>query len=153
MLCRTTASRFFIHANQHHQRISHPILVRMEQTSKPGIATSSNPKNRLNPNAGPNAHKNQKRGGKLRGQERDSPEVRLSKTLSWILRHGAKGEGLKMRPDGYVKVTDLVRSRSLRIMSQHLYGCVVFLAGESEVRVIGLGGVAGDREGGLETAI
>jgi 2'-phosphotransferase len=52
--------------------------------------------------------KNQKRGGKQRGQERDNPEVRLSKTLTWILRHGAKGEGLKMRPDGYVKVTDLV---------------------------------------------
>ena len=45
---------------------------------------------------------------KLRGLEKDSPEVRLSKTLSWLLRHGAKGEGLAMREDGYVKVTDLV---------------------------------------------
>lgn len=45
---------------------------------------------------------------KLRGLEKDSPEVRLSKTLSWLLRHGAKGEGLPMREDGYVKVTDLV---------------------------------------------
>jgi 2'-phosphotransferase len=47
---------------------------------------------------------------KLRGLPKDSPEVRVSKTLSWILRHGAKSEGLAMRPDGYVKVTDLVRS-------------------------------------------
>lgn len=46
--------------------------------------------------------------GKLRGQERDSSEVRVSKTLSWLLRHGAKGEGLPLRPDGYVNVTDLV---------------------------------------------
>lgn len=46
--------------------------------------------------------------GKLRGQPRDSPEVRMSKTLSWLLRHGAKSEGLKMRPDGYVRVSDLV---------------------------------------------
>jgi hypothetical protein len=50
----------------------------------------------------------QKGSGKMRGREQDSPEVRLSKTLSWLLRHGAQGEGLAMRPDGYVKVTDLV---------------------------------------------
>jgi 2'-phosphotransferase len=47
-------------------------------------------------------------GKKLRGHPRDSPDVRLSKTLSWILRHGAKSEGLYMRPDGYVRVNDLV---------------------------------------------
>lgn len=51
---------------------------------------------------------NSKPGVKLRGLEKDSPEVRVSKTLSWLLRHGAKGEGLVMRPDGYVRVTDLV---------------------------------------------
>jgi len=45
----------------------------------------------------------------LRGHPKDSPEVRLSKTLSWLLRHGAKSEGLYMRPDGYVRVSDLVR--------------------------------------------
>lgn len=51
------------------------------------------------------------RGGssKLRGLEKDSPEVRASKTLSWLLRHGAASEGLEMRADGYVKVNDLVR--------------------------------------------
>ncbi len=50
-------------------------------------------------------------GGKpLRGFPKDSPEVRLSKTLSWILRHGAKSEGLFMRSDGYVRVNDLVCS-------------------------------------------
>jgi 2'-phosphotransferase len=49
-------------------------------------------------------------GGKpLRGHPKDSPDVRLSKTLSWILRHGAKSEGLYMRPDGYMRVNDLVR--------------------------------------------
>lgn len=45
---------------------------------------------------------------KARGLEKDSPEVRTSKTLSWILRHGAASEGLEMRSDGYVKVNDLV---------------------------------------------
>jgi 2'-phosphotransferase len=49
-------------------------------------------------------------GGKpLRGHPKDSSDVRLSKTLSWILRHGAKSEGLYMRPDGYMRVNDLVR--------------------------------------------
>ena len=45
---------------------------------------------------------------KLRGFDKDPPEVRVSKTLSWLLRHGAQGEGLAMRKDGYVKVADLV---------------------------------------------
>ena len=54
-----------------------------------------------------------KGGGKpLRGLPKDSPEVRLSKTLSWLLRHGAKSEGLFMRSDGYVRVNDLVCSQS-----------------------------------------
>ncbi|TFY64646.1 hypothetical protein EVJ58_g2484 [Rhodofomes roseus] len=32
----------------------------------------------------------------------------MSKTLSWVLRHGSQAEGLAMRPDGYVRVDDLV---------------------------------------------
>ncbi|KAF8159865.1 KptA family-domain-containing protein [Crassisporium funariophilum] len=53
-------------------------------------------------------------GTKLRGLDRDSPEVRVSKTLSWLLRHGAQGEGLKMRQDGYVKVVDLLEHPKLK---------------------------------------
>lgn len=45
---------------------------------------------------------------KLRGLEKDSPEVRTSKTLSWLLRHGAASEGLGIRADGYVEVEELV---------------------------------------------
>lgn len=45
----------------------------------------------------------------LRGLPKDSPDVRLSKTLAYLLRHGAEKEGLPMRRDGYVKVHDLVR--------------------------------------------
>ena len=58
-------------------------------------------------------------GAKLRGQDRDSPEVRISKTLSWLLRHGAQGEGLKIRPDGYVKVDDLVTLDYLSVSFQN----------------------------------
>lgn len=46
---------------------------------------------------------------KQRGHPRDSPQVRLSKSLSWLLRHGAMSSGLQMRPDGYARVSDVVR--------------------------------------------
>ena len=47
---------------------------------------------------------------RLRGHPSDQEEVRLSKTLSWVLRHGAKTEGLYMRKDCYVRVNELVRT-------------------------------------------
>lgn len=50
---------------------------------------------------------------KLRGMDRDSPEVRLSKTLSWILRHGATSENLPIREDGFIRVDDIVCCISL----------------------------------------
>ncbi|KAH6916291.1 KptA family-domain-containing protein [Coprinopsis sp. MPI-PUGE-AT-0042] len=58
-----------------------------------------------------------KGGAKLRGLEKDSPDVRISKTLSWLLRHGATGEGLPMRKDGYVKVDDLLEHPKLKAVS------------------------------------
>ncbi|KAI0299153.1 phosphotransferase KptA/Tpt1 [Russula brevipes] len=57
------------------------------------------------------------RGRSVTRYEADSPDVRVSKTLSWILRHGAKSEGLYMRPDGYVRVSDLLASP--RLSSSH----------------------------------
>ncbi|GET54835.1 tRNA 2'-phosphotransferase Tpt1 [Rhizophagus irregularis DAOM 181602=DAOM 197198] len=39
----------------------------------------------------------------------DNPIVKLSRSLSNVLRHNAIKEGLKIRPDGYVKVDDLMR--------------------------------------------
>ncbi|GJE91295.1 RNA 2'-phosphotransferase [Phanerochaete sordida] len=49
-----------------------------------------------------------KASGKQRGLRTDSPEVRLSKTVTWILRHGADQEGLQLRPDGYARVQELL---------------------------------------------
>lgn len=43
-----------------------------------------------------------------KGRPSDSPEVRFSKSLSYILRHGASKEFLTLRPDGFVRVDDLV---------------------------------------------
>jgi RNA:NAD 2'-phosphotransferase (TPT1/KptA family) len=47
--------------------------------------------------------------GKAKYQYLYPKKSQLSNTISWLLlRHGAKSEGLDMRPDGYVRVTDLV---------------------------------------------
>jgi len=64
---------------------------------------------RLNPykyiNPGMEKRKGQDR--KTR-RENESPEVKLSKSLSWALRHGAQSAGLAIRSDGYVRVTDIL---------------------------------------------
>ncbi|KAJ8503061.1 hypothetical protein ONZ45_g11188 [Pleurotus djamor] len=81
------------------------------------------------PNKGPNNASKKKpqtqkqpqpQSSKLRGLPRDSPAVRLSKTLSWLLRHGAASEGLPVRQDGYVKVTDLLANPRLKELSLEL---------------------------------
>jgi RNA:NAD 2'-phosphotransferase (TPT1/KptA family) len=53
-----------------------------------------------------------------RSKRFESSIVKTSKTVSYLLRHGAKKEGLSMRLDGYVKVEDLVLQTS-QIASKH----------------------------------
>lgn len=47
------------------------------------------------------------RGGRG-GKGHDDPNVKVSKNLSYLLRHGAEKEGLKMRNDGYVLLDDIL---------------------------------------------
>lgn len=49
---------------------------------------------------------------KQNGRPTDSPEVRASKTLAYILRHGAEKEGLMIRSDGLVKLKDVVSANA-----------------------------------------
>lgn len=53
------------------------------------------------------------RGG--RGGKRDKPpisrEVQISKKLSWLLRHGAEEEGLKLGEGGYIGLDAVVSTR------------------------------------------
>ncbi|KAK0189229.1 KptA family-domain-containing protein [Armillaria mellea] len=85
----------------------------MESPSQPSKAPQKSKKSGSPKN-------NQRRQGsaqissKLRGLPQDSPEVRVSKTLSYILRHGAQKEEVPMRADGYVKVTDLLENPRLK---------------------------------------
>lgn len=41
--------------------------------------------------------------------KQSTEDVQLSKKLSWLLRHGAKTEGIPIQLDGYVSVPDLVK--------------------------------------------
>lgn len=50
----------------------------------------------------------QQPSAKLKGNPRDDATTRLSKTLTYVLRHGAEKEGIPIRPDGFILVNDLV---------------------------------------------
>ncbi|KAF9290355.1 tRNA 2'-phosphotransferase 1 [Mortierella alpina] len=66
-----------------------------QSRTQPG-ATSANPKTQ---------NKNNNRN---RAPRTVSPKVRLSKALSWLLRHNAESQGVAIRPDGYVKLKDVL---------------------------------------------
>jgi len=66
---------------------------------------------------GKKPQKGSKASAKPRGLPTDSPEVRLSKTVTWILRHGAEQEELELRPDGYARVQDLLNRPKLKDMT------------------------------------
>jgi RNA:NAD 2'-phosphotransferase (TPT1/KptA family) len=58
-------------------------------------------------------------------------DIRTSKYLSYILRHGAAERGLQMRPDGFVRVSDLLqlpesRSRSLTLPILQVFNDIYF---------------------------
>ncbi len=40
--------------------------------------------------------------------------VQVSKTLSWLLRHGAQEMGLNIRKDGYVTIDDLLNCPNVK---------------------------------------
>ncbi|CAD8120678.1 unnamed protein product [Paramecium sonneborni] len=44
----------------------------------------------------------------MQQKKRDSPLVQQSKTMSYLLRHGAQKEGIPIRQDGFVLVQDLI---------------------------------------------
>lgn len=60
---------------------------------------------------------------KLRGHPKDSPDSRLSKSLSWLLRHGAEKAGLNIRQDGYARVSDVVSLQHQRCSHQRCSLC------------------------------
>ncbi|KAJ1999918.1 hypothetical protein GGI04_004370 [Coemansia thaxteri] len=48
------------------------------------------------------------------GSKDDSPEVKLSKLLTFLLRHGAERNGLQLRDDGSIAIKDLLAFKKLR---------------------------------------
>jgi len=61
---------------------------------------------KLNDGSTKSARGSKKAGG--RSKRNESENTIISKSMSYILRHGAEKEGLKMRADGFVRVEDLV---------------------------------------------
>ena len=53
--------------------------------------------------------------GATRAQAPLSREVMISKKVSYVLRHGADKEGLKMDKNGYANCADLVRFGSSHV--------------------------------------
>lgn len=54
------------------------------------------------------------RGGRGGRNPRDLPrDQQISRKVSWLLRHGAQQEGLKLGKGGYVSVADAVRIPTL----------------------------------------
>jgi 2'-phosphotransferase len=54
------------------------------------------------------------RGGGSRNPANQSREVQVSRKISWLLRHGADSEGLKLGKGGYVNVQDAVSLRKCK---------------------------------------
>ncbi|KAL8796843.1 MAG: hypothetical protein Q9195_000926 [Heterodermia aff. obscurata] len=51
------------------------------------------------------------------GNSSEPRDVQISKAMSWLLRHGAKGEGIKMDANGYINVADLMAWRKFHNLS------------------------------------
>ncbi|GAA5999767.1 hypothetical protein JCM5350_007868 [Sporobolomyces pararoseus] len=81
-----------------------------------GTTPSVNPEATAVPNEAPvsPAASSSKPPKTARGRPTDDPDTRWSKTLSYILRHGAAKESLKLREDGFVKVEDLLKRPKLK---------------------------------------
>ncbi|KAF2030627.1 hypothetical protein EK21DRAFT_65139 [Setomelanomma holmii] len=54
------------------------------------------------------------RGGGSRNPANQPREVQVSRKISWLLRHGASSEGLKLGKGGYVNVQDALNTRALK---------------------------------------
>ncbi|KAF1938589.1 hypothetical protein EJ02DRAFT_457776 [Clathrospora elynae] len=53
------------------------------------------------------------RGGGGRNPANQPREVQISRKISWLLRHGASSEGLKLGKGGYVNVADALSTKAL----------------------------------------
>jgi hypothetical protein len=58
------------------------------------------------------------RGGGSRNPANQPREVQVSRKISWLLRHGAASEGLKLGKGGYVNVQDAVSHANAILASQ-----------------------------------
>merc|ERR1719471_63609 len=60
------------------------------------------------------SRRNNKRNKKKNGRRQRNPRESASRALTSILRHNAIKRGLQVRPDGFVKVNDLLKLRGIQ---------------------------------------
>jgi RNA:NAD 2'-phosphotransferase (TPT1/KptA family) len=67
-------------------------------------------------------------------------DVALSKKLSYLLRHGAVKEDIHIRPDGYVALRDICRTKGFRGVSESNIRRVVELCPKQRFSMVDFGG-------------
>ena len=65
--------------------------------------------------------RDRRKGGGGGGGRGLSREVQVSKKLSWLLRHGAEKEGLKLGSGGYINVEEVVGANWKAFYNPHLF--------------------------------
>lgn len=61
------------------------------------------------------------RGGGSRNPANQPREVQVSRKVSWLLRHGASQEGLKLGKGGYVNVQEVVSLLPINVLRSLMY--------------------------------
>ncbi|KAF9919766.1 tRNA 2'-phosphotransferase 1, partial [Linnemannia zychae] len=91
-----------------HPKNSAPTTVNKKNNRPKNSGNNVNNVNNDNNSNGGNNSNNSNNSNKSRNSRGDNPTVRLSKALSWLLRHNAVSQGIAIRSDGYVKIADVL---------------------------------------------
>lgn len=80
------------------------------ENKKAKLTSNDDPKDRRSTNKQNTAYKSNTRrsNNNSRSRKNDAPDVQLSKSLSWLLRHTAPSLGLHPTSDGYIPVNEIL---------------------------------------------
>ena len=79
------------------------------ENKKAKLTSNDGPKDRRSTSKQNNARQsNTRRSNNSRSRKNDNPDVQLSKSLSWLLRHTAPSLGLHPTSDGYIPVNEIL---------------------------------------------
>ncbi|KAL0488345.1 tRNA 2'-phosphotransferase [Acrasis kona] len=79
-------------------------------------------------------HKGMKRN--YRNNRDEDPKTKLSKSLSYILRHGATKEGIKLSDDGYALLADILKKSNFKNVTEEQVKDVVDTCSKQRYKLI-----------------